>query len=178
MQTATYASASEATRSLYSLSLDSFTKRLADAIAQKLLSRNDRAGGAGVALNNELIMPGKELSDFLGGLVSQGIITPNEARNGWLGLVDRPDGNALRTPTYAPQGAKAWERGCTYPAGSYVCHDSGLWQRSAYGDDEEPSPDSPGWDCVAPGIKCVEMVEGTMEMVMSNGYRKTLEVTR
>ncbi|CAM5794053.1 hypothetical protein RFUL19S_03322 [Rhizobacter fulvus] len=179
--TMTYASASEGTRALYALALRGFCMRLADAIAAKLLSRNDRANGAGVIfdLSDTLILPGKEMSDYLGGLVTAGICSPNEVRNGYLGLPDLPGGDALRTPTHTPQGAKAWDRGCTYPAGAFVHHAAGLWQRSGHGEArEEPAADSAAWDCVAPGIASVAMVDGHMEIVMSNGFRRSVEVAR
>jgi HK97 family phage portal protein len=176
--TMTYASASEGTRALYALALRGFCVRLADAIAIKLLSRNERAAGAGVEfdLSGTLILPGKEMSDYLGGLVSAGICTPNEVRNGFLGLPDLPGGSALRSPTHTPQGAKGWQRGVTYPAGSFVHHDAGLWQRSDHGDDEAPAADSAAWDCVAPGIASIEHGEGGLTVVMSSGHRKFVEV--
>ncbi len=179
--TMTYASASEGTRALYALALRGFCMRLADAIAAKLLSRNDRANGAGVVfdLSDTLILPGTEMSDYLGGLVSAGICSPNEVRNSFLGLPDLPGGDALRMPTHTPQAAKAWGQGQRYPAGAFVHHGAGLWQRSAYGDgNEEPAADSAAWDCVAPGIASISMVDGKMEFVMSSGHLRTVEVAR
>ncbi len=161
--TMTYASASEGTRALYALALRGFCVRLADAIGQKLLSRNDRAAGAGVEfdLSDMLIMPGAEMSTFLGALVSQGLVTPNEARNGWLRLPDLPGGDTLRVPTNTQganqtlAGARAWEPGQRYTRGALACKDGGLW-RAATDTADEPRHDSANWDALVWGASVSE----------------------
>ena len=182
--TTTYASASEATRALYSSAQKPFTLRLADALALKLLTRNDRAAGAGISfdLSDSLVMPGKELSDFVGGLVSQGLITPNEARNTWLKLPDQPGGDTLRIPSATvpadalAQGGKVWEPDVKYERGQWAWHDGGLWRFEARtGEHDEPTPWSPNWDCLVPGLKSVDFIDGKLTFEMSNGHTKTVE---
>lgn len=96
----TYASASEGTRALYSLALRGFCARLADALAQRLLSRNERAAGAAIEydLSSVLILPGAEMAEFLSKLANAGLATPNELRNQYLNLPDVQGGDVLRAP--------------------------------------------------------------------------------
>lgn len=97
----TFASAVEGTRALYSLTLRSFAARMADAIAQKVLTRNERANGATVEydLTTLLLLPGTEQAEFLGKLANAGLATPNELRNRYLGLPDVEGGDVLRAPS-------------------------------------------------------------------------------
>lgn len=96
----TYASASEGTRALYSLALRGFCARLADALAQRLLTRNERAAGAAIEydLSSVLILPGAEMAEFLSKLANAGLATPNELRNQYLALPDVEGGDVLRAP--------------------------------------------------------------------------------
>jgi HK97 family phage portal protein len=96
----TYASAAEGTRALYSLALRGFCARLADALAQRLLSRNERAAGTSIEfdLSSVLILPGGEMAEFLSKLANAGLATPNELRNAYLNLPDVPGGDVLRAP--------------------------------------------------------------------------------
>ena len=182
--TMTYASASEGTRALYALALRGFTIRLADAIAQKLLTRNDIAAGAGVEfdLSDTLILPGKEMSDFLSGLVNAGLATPNELRNQYLHLPDVPGGDTLRIPSATvpadklADGAKLWEPGRKFETGTWCVHEGGLWRRNDRPEHDEPCQESFGWDCIVPGIRSVEMVDGNLTLQMSAGYEQTVKV--
>lgn len=177
--TMTYASASEGTRALYALALRGFTIRLADALAQKLLTRNDIAAGAGVEfdLSDTLILPGKEMSDFLSGLVNAGICTPNEVRNQYLHLPDVAGGDTLRIPSATvpadalSQGAKTWEPTVDYVRGQWVWHQNGLWRYAdRNGEHDEPGQLSPNWDCLISGVKGFhKQSDGQVVLEMSNG---------
>lgn len=96
----TYASAAEGTRALYSLALRGFCRRLADALAQRLLTRNERAAGATIEhdLSSMLVLPGSEQAEFLSKLANAGLATPNELRNQYLNLPDVAGGDTLRAP--------------------------------------------------------------------------------
>ncbi len=97
----TFASATEGTRALYALTLRAFTARLADALAQRLLTRNERAAGTTIEydLTALLLLPGNEQAEYLSKLCNAGLATPNELRNGYLSLPDLPGGDVLRAPT-------------------------------------------------------------------------------
>lgn len=100
----TYASSSEATKSLYVSALKPFVARCGDALATTLLSRNDRAAGTTIEydLTSTLLTPGAELADFLSKLVAGGVMSPNEARNTYLNLPDIDGGDTLRMPNNTP----------------------------------------------------------------------------
>ena len=104
----TYASASEATRSLYALALQHFCARIPDAFALKLLDRNERAAGGSVEydLSGLLVLPGAEKAEFLSKLANAGLMTPNELRNQYLALPDIEGGDSLRTPTNTAPAAQ------------------------------------------------------------------------
>jgi hypothetical protein len=108
----TYASASEGTRALYSLALRGFCARLADALAQRLLSREERAIGTAIEydLSSMLVLPGGEQAEFLSKLANAGLATPNELRNAYLNLPDALGGDVLRAPTNT-QPTGAWAAG-------------------------------------------------------------------
>ena len=175
----TYASASEGTRALYGLALRGFCSRLADALGQKLLSRNERAAGAAVEfdVSSMLVLPGSEMAEFLSKLANSGICTANELRNQYLNLPDVPGGGVLRAPSSSvpadqlAQGAKRWEIGRLYETGAWVCHVGGIW-RAAFPTDEEPSATSADWDCVVAGVSGLEQTDGCVSVVLSNGERK------
>lgn len=97
----TFASAVESTRALYALTLRAFASRMADAIAQRLLLRNERAAGASVEYDMTalLLLPGQDQADYLSKLCNAGLATPNELRNQYLSLPDLPGGDVLRAPT-------------------------------------------------------------------------------
>jgi HK97 family phage portal protein len=113
----TYASASEGTRALYSLALRGFCARLADALAQRLLTRNERAGGTAIEydLSSMLVLPGGEQAEFLSKLANAGLATPNELRNQYLKLPDVEGGDVLRTPVN------------TTPAGPWAAAGKGIY---------------------------------------------------
>lgn len=109
-QTLTYASAAEGTRALYSLALKGFCARLADAMAQRLLTREERASGTAIEfdLGSMLVLPGAEQAEFLSKLANAGLATPNELRNAFLNLPDALGGDLLRAPVNTtPSGAWA-----------------------------------------------------------------------
>lgn len=151
----TYASASEGTRALYSLALRGFCVRLADALARKLLTRNERAAGASVEfdVSSMLVLPGTEMADFLSKLANAGICTANELRNQYLNLPDVPGGDVLRAPSSSVpadqllSGAKAWQPGRRYERGALCCKDGGLW-RAAFDTTDEPQHSSAQWDAL------------------------------
>lgn len=113
----TYASAAEGTRALYSLALRGFCARLADALAQRLLTRNERAAGAAIEfdLSSMLVLPGGEQAEFLSKLANAGLATPNELRNQYLNLPDIEGGEKLRAPSNT-QPAGAWASGAASKA--------------------------------------------------------------
>ncbi len=162
----TYASASEATRALYALALRGFCVRLADALARKLLTRNERAAGASVAydLSGMLVLPGTEMADFLSKLANSGLMTANEIRNDYLDLPDAAGGDVLRAPSSSVpadqfvSGAKEWQRGQRYDRGSLCSKDGGLW-RAAYATDEEPCHESPVWDALVWGSSTKKVMQ-------------------
>ena len=102
----TYASSSEATKSLYVSALKTFVARCSDAMSRALLSRDDIAAGTSVEfdLTSTLLTPGAELATFLATLVAGRVITPNEARNLYLNLPDIAGGDVLN-PVATPKGA-------------------------------------------------------------------------
>lgn len=65
---------------------------------------------------------------------------------------DGKDGASARIAPPVP-----YEPGKVYEYGSWVVHAGGVWH-AARATDDEPSPDSPCWDCLAPGITAVEPV--------------------
>ena len=178
LQTATFASASEQTRALWWSAQKPFTMRLADAMALKLISRNDRAAGAGIEfdLNASLVMPGKEMSDFLGGLVNAGICTPNELRNSYLNLPDQPGGDVLRAPANSTSadtslaGAKAWDRARTYAPGTLCLHAAGVWRAAVETTNDEPRQDSADWDCLVGGVTAAAFEDGELTLRLSGGH--------
>lgn len=72
-----------------------------------------------------------------------------------------------------------YEQNKRYESGVWVAYDHGVWV-SARNTDAEPSPESPDWDCVVPGVKAIEVLlneDGrTVEMhfALTNGdFQKT-----
>lgn len=94
-----YATAAEESRGFANLTLRPWLRRVSDAYAGPLLTRNERAAGMKVDydLHELLLSPGNETSEYLSRLVNGGIITPNEARN-LLQLPDTESGDLLRVP--------------------------------------------------------------------------------
>lgn len=59
--------------------------------------------------------------------------------------------------------------GKTYGFGDWVLHDGGVWI-AARSTDDEPHCDSPAWDCVVPGVKSLETIQGADPRVVELHY--------
>ena len=96
---------------------------------------------------------------------------------------DGTNGKDAEPARFAPP--VAYERGRRYTHGTWVAHENGLWV-AARDTAEEPTIDSPCWDCIAPGISGIEaMLEDdgrTLKFLaqLANGketqYRLTLPI--
>jgi len=104
--TTNFATAIETSRQFTLNALKPFLIRVADELSAKVLTPKQHAAGVRVEFDASglTLSPGRETSEYLGALVSQGIMAPNEARN-LLGLPDVPEGNLLRTPAGASPAA-------------------------------------------------------------------------
>lgn len=91
--------AEEAVRSFVALTLQPFSARLSDALAQVLIPREDRLQGVSIRWDFESLMipKGREAAETLTLLVTRGVMTPDEARNR-LGLPDTPGGDQIMLP--------------------------------------------------------------------------------
>ena len=106
-----YASAAEQSRQFVTVSLQPFARRVESAIAEKLLSRGERAAGFSVSVDllPLLLGHGQERSEYFSRMVNAGVMTPNEARN-QSGLGDVAGGEVLRAPVNTAP-IHLWEQG-------------------------------------------------------------------
>lgn len=106
-----YASAAEQSRQFVTVSLQPFARRVESALAEKLLSRNERASGFSVSidLTQMLLGHGQERSEYFSRMVNAGVMTTNEARN-QAGLSDVSGGDVVRMPVNTLP-MEQWEQG-------------------------------------------------------------------
>lgn len=106
-----YASAAEQSRQFVTVSLQPFARRVESALAEKLLTRGERAGGFSISIDllPMLLGHGQERSEYFSRMVNAGVMTPNEARN-QSGLSDVKGGDTIRAPVNTVP-MEAWEQG-------------------------------------------------------------------
>ena len=106
-----YASAAEQSRQFVTVSLQPFARRVESAMAEKLLSREERASGYSINIDllPLLLGHGQERSEYFSRMVNAGVMTPNEARN-QSGLSDVDGGDVIRAPVNTAP-ISLWEQG-------------------------------------------------------------------
>ena len=106
-----YASAAEQSRQFVTVSLQPFARRVESALAEKLLTRGERASGysVNIDLTQLLLGHGQERSEYFSRMVNAGVMTTNEARN-QAGLSDVSGGDTVRMPVNTLP-MQQWEQG-------------------------------------------------------------------
>jgi HK97 family phage portal protein len=106
-----YASAAEQSRQFVTVSLQPFARRVESALAEKLLTRTERASGfsVNIDLTQLLLGHGTERSEYFSRMVNAGVMTTNEARN-QAGLSDVSGGDVVRMPVNTLP-MQQWEQG-------------------------------------------------------------------